>query len=329
MLRQRFFRGVLLVFCAQIPLIGFFIYLLFLGVGIADFANLASLRTAGEVKSDIQDDSQTANSAAQLEARMTGLNAKIAELDIAITGLAGRGQGWDRFVAQAGAETQKRTDIQKRIATEINKLAVQLSSLAQQVAGLDKSLGAQGGDIAAKMADISARVEDLKADTFAGMEELRTAAAAQEDRLEVANAQLRDEFRDISPPPYVAPPKRKPVVELRFEAEDWKIGKVASGQLDRIVRTIRNSGAGVGVRIYGFTVKQGSLNFNMALADKRARAVADVLREKGIKRNPITIYVVPEYDAYRDQRDGKSTDKIHAVHINIDDPADKETAVKG
>jgi outer membrane protein OmpA-like peptidoglycan-associated protein/cell division protein FtsB len=304
MLKQRFFRGFLLVLLAQIPLICFFVYLLFLGVGIADFSKLAALRS--EPAASDGTDAQARQQTRQNGERIEQLAAQIRHLEDTLSSPALTVQTWERFVQETGAEPLG------RIAADIQTLETRLAPLAREVSLLSGSVAQLEQSLNTQIAGITQQIENLKADLAAG-EAVRDAATSQ----------LRDEMQNINSTPYVAPPKREPVAELRFEAEDWEIGKEGQAALNKLVRTIKNSGSKAGVRIYGFTVKQGSLNYNLALADKRARAVADVLRAKGIKRNPITIYVVPEYNAYRDPRDKRAGAKIQAVHIYIDDPVEK------
>ncbi len=108
------------------------------------------------------------------------------------------------------------------------------------------------------------------------------------------------------------------MAELRFGVDDWVVNHKAEWSLEKVRQEAAQLGRNAGINIYGFMAQKGPLNFSMALANKRARAIADVLRTKGIKSNPITIFVVPEYSAFRGGVSPKPGDKTNAVHIYVE-----------
>lgn len=292
---HRFFRGLLLVICSQIPLLAFFVYLLSMGVGITDFGKLSGALRSDPAKFEVMLGAQEKKLSEQLLNDLDRLSLKITQLETRMSDLSRIGPAWDKFIADGG----------------LNSVA----SFSSDIRYLDERLSSLDDTVIGRMAELAEKLEGLKAEV-----------SARGGEADMAKNQKLDELLRLYPTLYAQRPERKPTAELRFEAEDWEVKRPSRVILDRIVSSLKDSSSTVSISIYGFTVKQGSLNFSMALADKRARAVAETLRKKGVT-NPIKIFVVPEYDT-RDTRVKAATARNHAVQIFVDDPSEKTTEVK-
>lgn len=76
--------------------------------------------------------------------------------------------------------------------------------------------------------------------------------------------------------------------EVLFEVDEAELGPGAPAALDRLVAAIRRR-AGARVTVEGHTDDQGDAEYNRALSERRAQAVADFLAEKGVARDRITV----------------------------------------
>ncbi len=324
MLLHRFFRGLLLVICAQIPLLGLFVYLLSMGVGIADFGKLAGSLRPDPKEFEVMLQAQEKKLADQMLGDVDRLSFKITQLETRLNDLSRIGPAWDKFIADGGLDSVA------GIAKDLENISGDVKYLDERTASFDEriiTLDERAISIDQRIASLDETMTQRLMSLVENLEGLKAATAARVDDAGLAQNQKIDELLKLYPTLYAPRPERKPSAELRFVAEDWEINRAAKSSLDKIVRTIKGSGSKTGISIYGFTVKQGSLNFSMALADKRARTVAQALRKKGVK-NPIKIFVVPEYNT-RDTRDKAATDKNHAVHIYLDEPSQQAVDLKG
>jgi len=299
---HRFFRGLLLVICSQIPLLAFFVYLLSMGVGITDFGKLAGSMRPDPNEFAVLLNTQEKKLTEQTLGEVDTLSFKITQLETRLNDLSRIGPAWDKFIADGGLNS-------------VASFSGDLKYLDGQILSLDKRIAAAEDAVASRLAEMSQKLEDMQAEV-----------SARNGEADASNNQKLDELLRLYPTLYAPRPERKPTAELRFAEGDWEVDHPARVILDKVVRIINESGSKESISIYGFTVKQGSLNFSMALADKRARAVAESLRKKGIK-NPIKIFVVPEYNT-RDTRDKAAAERNHAVHIYVDDPSKKVSDVK-
>jgi len=305
---DRLLRGFLIVLCAQIPLLALFIYLLFTGVGISDFAKLAKLDQSNQTDFTRLLEQRNQQLLTQMNTVVGQLNTKIATLEKRLADVStNSGSGnqvspqLEAFLASGGAE-------------KVDNLAAQLELLNTQLAGVNTRVD----ELAEHYASISESDREKFNVLTRELEGLKNQVVAQESQLEAIGNLTQELLSKEFPALHAEAPKRQPVAELRFDADGWRVGHKAEWALEKVIREAKALGRNARINIYGFTVQNGPLNFSMALADKRARSVADVLRQKGIKNNPITIFVVPEYAAYRDPNSRKSGDKYHAVHIYVE-----------
>lgn len=76
--------------------------------------------------------------------------------------------------------------------------------------------------------------------------------------------------------------------EVLFEFDASELAPGAPAALDRIVAALRRR-AGARVTVEGHTDDQGDAEYNRALSERRAQAVADHLAEKGVGRDHLTV----------------------------------------
>lgn len=329
---DRLLRGFLIVICAQVPLLALFIYLLFTGVGISDFEKLANLKQSNQPDYAALLEQRNQQLLKQMNTVIGQVNEKIETLETSLARVSSTPVNrvqppaeWDTFLASGGPES-------------IDNLATQLDALKTQLNGVDARVGETVTRDASKLTSdkdqirvLSQDVEQLNSLLLSqavdkdqirilsqDVEQLKSQLLNQATRLETVSDLTHDLLSKEYPALQAEAPKREPVAELRFDVDAWHVGHKAEWALEKVIREAKNVGRSARINIYGFTVQNGPLNFSMALADKRARVVADVLRQKGGTDYPITIFVVPEYAAYRDAKNRKSGDKNHAVHIYVE-----------
>lgn len=371
---NQFLRGLILVLCAQIPLLAFFIYLLFLGVGISEFSNLTDARHPDPKKMIGMMESRDKKLQDQIFAEVKSINQRINQMKTSLGDLTESGHAWNKFVADGGhndttqinqiktslSDIESRfrqissivngqmSSIDSRLKTVKSTVNQQLSSLESKFSSVDQRLLTIQEQATQLDAQYSALEKDIKIlrDRYASLEDnissLGTSISGDVqqlfDNFKALNAQLTvqegpapqqqppslDDLLKRHASLFAPSPKRKPVAELKFAANDWKLDRSATRALNKVIARVRKSTNPVNIGVYGFTVKNGPLNFSMALADKRARVVAELIRDAGLTKDPITIFVVPEYNAYRDAvsqstGDANRDDKNHAVHIYINE----------
>lgn len=408
-------RGIILFVCAQIPLLMFFLYLLYIGVGLSDFANLsdsrhldrksvigwaedrddklkkqvfaetvrinqklnnlqtslADLEAAGTARqSDVLQktneqvsslqrqineftdrftalqtslqapEKSASETPADLISRLQALAMKASALQLAHSQMTGRMGKLDADVAKlfkavediqahvaevkaslAGGESQ-RVAINRTLSAHENTLArhdeqfAQIGDMSEQ---MNSALASGIKPIEARIASLTQGIATLSRDMSSLSKDVETLASAPSGPALPSAEDLLKKHAELFAPP----PERKPVAELQFAANDWQLNPEANRALNTVITRLRKSREPVRVGIYGFTVKHGPLNFSMALADKRARIVAETIREAGVVNQPITIFVVPEYRAYRDRdvasgTELSATNSQDAVHIYLD-----------
>lgn len=324
---ERILRGILIIICAQIPLLAFFVYLLFLGVGISDFSRLAANTERDPAEFEERLKTRDNQLTLRFDKELGEISQTLHQLEQRLTTVSGKNPQWDRFVSEGGTEKLNRlavtlADLNGQVASlnqqgdettqQIGPLNQQLVDLKQQVLALDLRMSS-ADQVHSDLAESLGKVQGLSSEIVA----LKDNVAQQAKLIETTNNQLQDFISKVAPGLYRPSPQRKPVVELRFDGDEWELGHNAEKALNLVAQKIKRSGPKTGIDIYGFAIKNGPLNFSMALADKRARAVAEALRKKGIKNNPITIFVIPEYNASRDVQTSRQRGKYQAVHIYI------------
>lgn len=301
---NRFLRGLILVLCAQIPLLGFFVYLLFLGVGISEFSNLADSRHTGSEDIIARFEARENKWKNQISGDVKNVHQKIDQLKKSLVDISASPPAQNNLVFEGASE-------------ELTRIKNNLSELEEQFKDIRSSLSDQVLALENKVSSLGQQLSETQ-------ETVRSQSAFQNSQMAPSMSTPVDELQK-QPLTLTAPePERKPVAELNFAANDWKLSRSTTRKLNKVINKIRKSVNPVNIGVYGFTVKSGPLNFSMALADKRARVVADLMRDAGLTDNPITIFVVPEYKAYRDRNNknaGQSSqrNKNHAVHIYIDE----------
>lgn len=305
---DRLLRGFLIVICAQIPLLALFIYLLFTGVGISDFEKLANLKQSNQTDYAALLEQRNQQLLKQMNTVIGQVNEKIETLEKSLARVsstrvntAQSSPEWDAFLASDGPKG-------------MDNLATQLEALKMRLSDVDARFGEMAARDVSKLTTDADQIRGLSQD----VKQLKSQMLNQAGRLETVSDLTQDLLSKEYPALHAEAPKREPVAELRFDVDAWRLGHKAEWALEKVIREAKNVGRSARINIYGFTVQNRPLNFSMALADKRARAVADVLRQKGGTDYPITIFVVPEYAAYRDAKNRKSGDKNHAVHIYVE-----------
>lgn len=92
------------------------------------------------------------------------------------------------------------------------------------------------------------------------------------------------------PPPPPAPEETRPQVTLQdafFDFDDYSLRTDAKGALENNAKFLEGN-AGVNVIIEGHCDERGSVEYNLALGEKRARAAKDFLVSYGIAAGRIT-----------------------------------------